>query len=161
MPDNHTKIHHLLGDQQQTAQQPAPSQQQTQQPASYGGPEKEPHKSLFEILPDDLEIRQPVEHEPDAEVEGYIQDHKDTIKVSSDLQNLGVQSTGQSKFTNQEILKLPISDERIATGLKSPITSSLRWLSEFCIYLLRKSHIVLKLVHGKIVRTVNTSSENS
>lgn len=102
------------------------------------------------------EIQEMVEHEPDKEVEEFIKPRAETIELPPDLKKLGVQATTSSQFSTYQNIKLPISDDKIITGLHAPITSSLRWLATFAQYVLACAHIVLKKVHGKVVRVIKT-----
>ena len=84
----------------------------------------------------------------------------DTIEIPPDIKKLGVTSTYVSSPTGSAVnsvlpkVVLPISDEEVVTGLHAQITSALRWLSVWCIKRLKKAHLVLKTVHGKIMRVI-------
>lgn len=93
-----------------------------------------------------------VEHKPEQEVQEFVEHRPDVIEISPDLQSMGVESTGVSQFTTTQSVTLPLSDNAVITGLKAPYSSSLRWLSEFCLYLLRRAHMHLKMIHGRIMR---------
>lgn len=97
-----------------------------------------------------------VEHEPEAELSSYVQSRQETIKLPEDLkQETGAQELPPTQFSTHQEVKLPISDEEIEEGRKKPVTSSFRWLAEFCLYLLHQAHLTLKNIHGKIVRVKN------
>ncbi len=102
------------------------------------------------------EIQEITEHEPDQEVEKFISVRKETIELPPDLKKLGLQPTTSAQFSTYQNIKLPISDDKIITGLHAPITSSLRWLATFAQYILACAHIALKMVHGKVVRVLKT-----
>ena len=101
------------------------------------------------------EIQEVVEHEPDGEVESFVSPRSNTIELPPDLTKLGVQSSNSgTNFPSYQNIKLPISDDKVITGLHAPINSSLRWLATFAIYLLAKAHLGLKVVKGHVVRVL-------
>lgn len=110
------------------------------------GKEKEPP------LRKEITIEERVELEPEKEVTPFLKVRTETIKLPPDLKKLGVQAVSTPKFTQSQSIKLPLSDEKIITGLHAPVTSSLRWLATLALYLLQMAHLQLKVVHGKIVR---------
>lgn len=50
------------------------------------------------------------------------------------------------------LIQMPLTDEQIEKGLHEEMKSSWRWLAEECIRRLKIAHILLKQVHGKLVR---------
>ena len=104
-------------------------------------------------------LHEVVEHVVEHNIPEYIQEHKDVVELSPDVQSLGVESTGAPKFTTTQPIILPLSDDSIALGLKAPYSSSLRWLSEFCVYLLKRAHMHLKQIHGRIMRVEDTTKQ--
>jgi len=139
MPPNFTDISSLVS-------APHPS------PVSYGHPEKALMPSPPDTHAEHVEVHEVVEHEPESDVKPYVEPHPDKIKISQELVDVGVQSTGHTQFPSYNSVKLPISDDRVLQGLGNPISSSLRWLAEVCIFLLRRAHIRLLKAHGKAVR---------
>lgn len=99
-----------------------------------------------------ITIEEKVELEPIKEVAPYVEVKKETIKLPPDLKRIGVQAISTPQFSQLQSVKLPISDDKIITGLHAPVTSSLRWLATLALYLLQMAHLQLKVVHGKIVR---------
>lgn len=94
------------------------------------------------------------EHEIPQEVRkiGVVQ-RQETVEVPEDIQQMGVHLTGISTpIPFQPTLKLPITDEEIEKGLQASIFSSLRWLAEWCIYILKRFHLTLKTIHGRVRR---------
>lgn len=81
---------------------------------------------------------------------------KDTIELPPDVKKLGVSPTGTSApvsvATTLPPVTLPISDQEVVAGLHAQILSSFRWLAVWCVKQLKKTHITLKNIHGKIVR---------
>jgi hypothetical protein len=94
-----------------------------------------------------------VEHKiNDEEIKEHVSAKDESIEIPQELKNIGVQAVSQPKFPTYQDMVLPLSDEKVFTGLKAPISSSLRWLSEFCAYMLRHTHLYLKQIHGKVIR---------
>lgn len=119
--------------------------------STWGRPEAEPRPAPKETDAY-IELHEVVEHEPDAEVQEYVQQTAAAVPISEDLQNMGVQSTHVVQYPHYKEIQVPLSDEKIAMGLKKPINEAIRWLAEICRYLLRKAHIRLKIAHGKAKR---------
>ncbi len=107
-------------------------------------------------VPKEHEIKEVIEHEPKKELQAYLQPRAETIKLPPDLKKLGLQPTTTTQFPSYQNIKLPISDDKIVFGLHAPVSSSLRWLATLAIYLLKKAHLTLKIVHGKVVRILKT-----
>lgn len=103
------------------------------------------------------EVQEVVEHEPDAETESFVSPRSDSIELPPDLVKLGVQSSNNTNnFPTYQNVKLPISDDKVITGLHAPISSSLRWLATFAIYLLARAHLGLKVVKGHVIRILKS-----
>lgn len=100
------------------------------------------------------EIQEVVEHKPEEEVSTYITPRAESIDLPPDLKHFGLQPATTTQFPSYQNIKLPLSDEKITVGLHAPITSSLRWLATFAVYLLQQAHLGLKTIHGKVVRVV-------
>lgn len=76
-----------------------------------------------------------------------------TIQLPANVQQLGVQSVGQAGPVGQTTtIVLPLTDDQIVQGLHQGITSSFRWLAEWCIRRLKQVHVGLKYIHGKLFR---------
>lgn len=114
------------------------------------------HSKEVEPTADFSQIKEVVEHEPEKEVEKFVTPRAETISLPPELKNLGLQAASTTKFPTYKNLKLPISDEKIVVGLRAPVTSSLRWLATFAAYLLAQAHLVLKTVHGRVIRVIRT-----
>ncbi len=82
--------------------------------------------------------------------------YTEKVEIPQALQKLGVQPSAQSvPITISPQLTpvvLPISDDQVVRGLHLPLLSALRWLSEWCVKQLKRAHMTIKLVHGKIMR---------
>lgn len=105
------------------------------------------------------ETVQPISHEveipPQAEQAGMTAT-VETIELPPDVKKLGVTSTGTagSAINTAAVpsVTLPIPDDKVISGLHAQIISSLRWLAVWCVRKLQKAHIILKVIHGKIIR---------
>lgn len=113
-------------------------------------------KETEPIVAEKFEIKEVVEHRVEDEVRPFVSPRSDTIELPPDLKSMGLQPVGQSQFSSFKNLKLPISDEKIVVGLHAPITSSLRWLATFAVYLLAQAHLGLKIIHGKVIRILRS-----
>lgn len=102
---------------------------------------------------ENIEIHEVVEHEPSPDLSKYVHHHKETVEVPPDLKKIGIVATSNPSVTTTQPLSAPLSDDKIISGLHAPITSSLRWFAEFCIYLLKTMHVSLKEIKGKPVRS--------
>lgn len=102
--------------------------------------------------PTHIEVHEIVEHQPDADVQEYVEQTASEVAIPADLQEIGVQSTHVVQYPHVKEIHVPLSDDKILGGLKKPLDSGLRWLAEFCKHLLWKAHIRLKVAHGKAER---------
>ena len=76
-----------------------------------------------------------------------------TIDLPPDLKKLGITpNASQIPITQTPVITLPLTDDKIMSGLNSPLSQSLKWLALWCIFRLQKAHLVLKKLHGTIVR---------
>ncbi len=99
----------------------------------------------------------PSENEPaleQKEIKEYITEVDQEPVIHPELKKAGLQYVDTSKLSPLQKLQLPISDEKVVVGLHKPVTSSWRWLSEFAIFILGQAHIMLKTIHGKVVRVL-------
>ena len=92
---------------------------------------------------------------PEVERAG-VKAYTEKVEIPQVAQKLGVQPSAQSipvSIPTQSVpVVLPLSDDQVVRGLHQPILSALRWLSEWCIKQLKKAHMTIKFVHGKIMR---------
>ncbi len=114
------------------------------------------HSKEAEPGADFSQIKEVVEHEPEAEVEKFVTPRAESIELPPDLKKLGLQQASTTQFPTLQNVKLPISDEKVVVGMHAPVTSSIRWLATFAIYLLARANLGLKVVKGKVVRVMKT-----
>ena len=76
------------------------------------------------------------------------------IELPPDIKNIGVTHSGPQApvFATSATISLPLSDDKILQSAHYPLTSAVKWLSVWCLKRLRSAHLVLKKIHGKIVR---------
>lgn len=144
MVQNYTPIDHLIKN-----SSPAPGFHPK-------GPESEPGSTLHP--PEHVQVHEHVEHKvEDPHVQPYVEEKLQNANVPQDLQKSGVKPVEKTgKFARLQNVKIPISDEKVLAGQQAPISSSIRWLSELATYMLKKAHIKLKRIGGKVVRVVST-----
>lgn len=125
---------------------PLPSQSR----ASVGVEKNEPRMHVVETEP--IVIETVKEHEPSPDVAPYVQHRKETIQLPPEIEKLGGVATGHTAYPTTNTVVLPLSDDQVYKGLSAPLTSSVRWLAELCLFFLKQAHLTLKKVHGKIMR---------
>lgn len=85
--------------------------------------------------------------------EAGVKQRQEEIRVDVELQNIGVNPTGTSTpVPTTTTVALPITDDQVEKGLHQKIFHSIRWLAEWCIFQLKKVHLTLKVIHGKVRR---------
>lgn len=124
-------------------------------PVSTGlGKENEAAASVETVRPVNPELELPKEVK-----EAGVTQFKETIELPPDIRKLGVTPSGASTpvvTSSLPTVVLPISDSTVVSGVHAQVTDALRWLAIWCLRRLKKAHIALKIMHGKIVR-VKTS----
>lgn len=97
----------------------------------------------------------PPKHEipPDVERAG-VRKIGDIIELPPDVKKLGVTPSGPQTPVSavSGSVSLPLSDDKVYQGFTLPISSAWHWLSVWCTKKLHKAHLVLKQIHGKIIR---------
>ncbi|PIP63318.1 hypothetical protein CO165_02140 [Candidatus Roizmanbacteria bacterium CG_4_9_14_3_um_filter_33_18] len=111
-------------------------------------------KEAEPIAAEKFEIKEPSEDNIEEEVRPFVSPRAETIELPPDLKKMGLQAVSQSQFSDYKNIKLPISDEKIVVGQKAPITSSIRWLAAFALYILAQAHLGLKVIHGHVIRVL-------
>ncbi len=99
------------------------------------------------------EVRKELEVSPEI-AEAGVEVQKQDIELPPPLPKLGVTQTGADLPVSPTSVSLPLTDDKIVTGTGAPIINSLRWLVTWCLRQLKKMHVKLKKVHGRIVRVV-------
>ena len=101
------------------------------------------------------EVQGVVEHQvQDEEVAKHVDVKPETIQLTEDLKRHGLQPVSDPQFYDYQKVKLPLTDDKVVTGLHAPLTSSIRWLATLAQFILWQSHIKLKVVGGKVVRVI-------
>ncbi|MBI2029482.1 hypothetical protein HYT02_03640 [Candidatus Gottesmanbacteria bacterium] len=78
---------------------------------------------------------------------------QEEIRVDVELQNMGVNATGTSTpMPVNPTIVLPIPDSEVEKGLHQKIFLSIRWLAEWCMFQLKRAHLTLKVIHGRVRR---------
>jgi hypothetical protein len=49
-------------------------------------------------------------------------------------------------------IQLPLTDDQIVVGLHAHIWESIKWLAVWCVRKLKKAHVAVKEIHGRLVR---------
>ncbi len=63
-----------------------------------------------------------------------------TVQLPQAVTQMGVKPVGSVGLPQAPAAALPLTDDQIAQGLKQSITSSWRWLAEWCIRKLKQLH---------------------
>ena len=113
-----------------------------------------PSKEAEPIPKKEIEFKEVKEKEVEEEVKPHIVKRQETIKLPPDIQKLGLKPVPTTEFPQYQSIKLPITDDKIISGLHAPVSSSLRWLATLALYLLQQAHLSLKVVHGRVVRVL-------
>jgi len=113
-----------------------------------------PSKEVEPIPKKEIEFKEIKEKEVEEEVRPHLIKREETIELPPDIQKLGLKPIPTIDFPQYQNIKLPLSDDKIIVGLHAPISSSLRWLATLALYLLKKTHLSLKVIHGRVVRVL-------
>lgn len=136
----------------------------TKSPPSAGGtqtitpttPSVDKEHEVVQVVPGEMaqEISQEVEIPKEVERMGVTK-IREEIELPPDVKKLGVAPSSSTVPVATTILPqivLPISDQNVLVGLHAKVTIALRWLAVWCIRKLKKAHLTLKVIHGKIIR---------
>lgn len=97
-------------------------------------------ETIKDISPREIEL-------PKEVASAGVKVHPTTVTVPPKVSQYGVKPIGPNQpVAPTATVQLPLTDDQIAQGLKASITSSWRWLAEWCV---RK----LKQLHRKIVKS--------
>ena len=69
--------------------------------------------------------------------------HPTSVTLPQPVSQMGVTAVGQSTPPPAVSVTLPLTDDQIAAGLHQGITSSWRWLAEWCMRKLKQLHKTL------------------
>lgn len=82
-----------------------------------------------------------------------VEQKRENFSIPAELKESGFRQSGISAPVNYKpTLHLPINDEKIEQGLHANILSSIRWLSEWCKFQLKRLHLAIKVIHGRVIR---------
>ena len=70
--------------------------------------------------------------------------HPTNVPLPQPVQQLGVKQVGMTTVQQPAAVSLPLSDDQIAKGLHQSITSSWRWLAEWCMRKLKQIKKIIK-----------------
>lgn len=102
------------------------------------------------------EVSKEIEVPTEVERVGVKKIGGETVELPPDVKKLGVKPVGPStpiiQTTALPAVSLPISDKKVIKGLHEPIINAFHWLAVWCIRKLKKAHVALKVIHGKIIR---------
>ncbi len=78
----------------------------------------------------------------------------DSIELPPPVVSAGVTPVGPAAAPQPQVtaVPLPLTDDQIAQGLSQGITTSWRWLAEWCERQLKAAHLMVKRIHGKVTR---------
>lgn len=100
------------------------------------------------------EVRKELELAPEVKEAG-VEVKSEEVVLPPSVQQMGVVATD----VNQPVVQaptgnVPLPDEKIGSNSGGSIRASLTWLAQWCLRQLKKAHVTLKKVHGKIVRII-------
>ncbi len=98
------------------------------------------------------EAGQEVDRLPKEVTSAGVSIHPTTIPVPAPVRQMGVKPSGANIPMPAAAVTFPISDDQIVRGVHENLTSSLRWLAEWCLRRLKQVHMGLKNIHGKLTR---------
>lgn len=75
--------------------------------------------------------------------------HPTTVVLPPGVSQMGVTPTASVPSLQTPSVALPLTDDQIVLGLKQSVSSSWRWLAEWCIRRLKQIHKSLTSVRGK------------
>ncbi len=115
-------------------------------------------KEQVAVSIDSAETVVPINSEVDIpnEVEqAGVKIQSEMVEIPPDVKKMGVTHAGSAvpvTATSASVVVLPLSDDQVVVGLHQPIISALRWLAEWSVRQLKKAHLAIKIVGGKLVR---------
>lgn len=93
----------------------------------------------------------------DEEKEAGVEVVPTEVELPPDIKRLGVSAGASAQPVihqggSQQSAALPLDDPQIVAGQKESVWSSIRWLAEWCLRQLKRTHTVLKVVQNKVLR---------
>jgi len=144
---NYTSVQRIIDEYEKKKKQP--------QSVSYSK-EGEPIKiSSDKVASQEIELTDSEPKIEDKEVEKFVEVQKDEPSIHPDLKKAGLQALSGDSIDPKAKMKLPLSDDKILYGLHQPVTSSIRWLAEMALFMLKHAHLTLKKIHGHVVRVMS------
>ena len=108
-------------------------------------------EATIKEISQDVEIPQSIKAVGVEKIEGK-------IELPPDIKKLGVTSgASQMPVNSATTVTLPLTDDKILSGLNAPIAQSIKWLAVWCLLKLQKAHLTLKKIHGSIIRIKSNS----
>ena len=100
------------------------------------------------------EIRKELELAPEVKEAG-VEVKSEEIELPPPLPKMGVIPVGISQPVQPPPgANVPLPDETIVNNTGGSIWASLTWLAQWCLKQLKKVHVQIKKVHGRIVRII-------
>jgi hypothetical protein len=131
---------------------PAPSIPTPTSPSGGVAKEVEAIRSVPQEAPTITEVGQEMPLSPDVSHVG-VSIHPTTVEIPKTVQQLGVKPVGHTApVTLAPTVVLPLTDEKIAEGLHQSITSSWRWLAQWCVRRLKELHLAIRANGKQVVR---------
>ena len=122
-------------------------------PSSTGGVEREGPPIAAKEQPSSAAVETASPPERESTESKTMQHQGVVVELPPDIQTLGGGTPAAAvPVSSLPAVQLPVSDETVMRGLHANITNSLLWLASWCVRKLKKAHILLKVVQGKVIR---------
>lgn len=110
-----------------------------------------PHfKETEPVAPREVATVEEVAQEEKSEVTDYIEELPEAPKLSKEEVEAGVSTGGTITLSDNKTIELPIPLEKLDEGLHKPVSSGWRWLAESVKFLLKRFHLMVVTIHGKL-----------
>lgn len=127
-----------------------PTEPPQNRPVGFGAKEREIFERQDELQLE--EIRKELEIAPEVKEAGIEIRHEE-IELPEPVAKMGVtQANDAASPLPATPVSVPLADDTIIKGAGASVWASLTWLAHWCLRQLKKVHIKLKKVQGKIVR---------
>lgn len=102
-----------------------------------------------------LEIRKDLELGAEAKEAGVELLTHEEIELPPSVKQMGVTKIEtEVSLPQAATTAVPLADDQIVKSAGASVWASLTWLAQWCLRQLKKAHVKLKKMHGKIVRVV-------